>query len=64
MSVFTKVSHAELQVFLERYPLGELLGFQGIGEGIENTNYFVDTTQGRCAPARLKYATACAKVQR
>lgn len=47
MSVFTKVSHAELVAFLRRFPLGELLGFQGIGEGIENTNYFVDTTQGR-----------------
>ena len=47
MSVFTKVSHAELVHFLERYPLGELIGYQGIGEGVENTNYFVDTADGR-----------------
>jgi homoserine kinase type II len=47
MSVFTKVSHAELQDFLRRYPLGEVIGFQGIGEGVENTNYYVDTVDGR-----------------
>ena len=47
MSVFTKVNHAELTAFLAQYHCGELLGFQGIGEGIENTNYFVDTTDGR-----------------
>ncbi|MDE0854473.1 MAG: phosphotransferase, partial [Nevskia sp.] len=47
MSVFTKVSHAELQEFLKRFPLGELIGYQGIGEGVENTNYFVDTSEGR-----------------
>jgi len=47
MSVFTKVSHAELLEFLRQYDLGTLLGFQGIGEGIENTNYFVDTSRGR-----------------
>ncbi|MES0873064.1 homoserine kinase [Sinimarinibacterium thermocellulolyticum] len=47
MSVFTKVSHAELREFLKQYPVGELIGFQGIGEGVENTNYFVDTTDGR-----------------
>jgi len=47
MSVFTKVSHAELVDFLKLYPLGELIGYQGIGEGVENTNYFVDTTDGR-----------------
>ncbi len=47
MSVFTKVSHAELQAFLEQYPVGELIGYQGIGEGVENTNYFVDTEDGR-----------------
>lgn len=47
MSVFTKVSHAELRDFLKQYPCGQVLGFQGIGEGIENTNYFVDTVDGR-----------------
>jgi homoserine kinase type II len=47
MSVFTKVSHSELVAFLQRYPLGELIGYQGIGEGVENTNYFVDTDEGR-----------------
>ena len=47
MSVFTKVSHAELLAFLRQYPLGELLDYQGIGEGVENTNYYVDTVDGR-----------------
>jgi homoserine kinase type II len=47
MSVFTKVTHAELLEFLRHYPLGALLGFQGIGEGVENTNYYVDTIDGR-----------------
>ncbi|MBI2384242.1 MAG: homoserine kinase [Gammaproteobacteria bacterium] len=59
MSVFTKVSHAELREFLKRYPLDELLGFQGIGEGVENTNYFVDTADGRWVLTlfeRLNYA--------
>lgn len=47
MSVFTKVSHEELLEHLQQYPLGQLLGYQGIGEGVENTNYFVDTSDGR-----------------
>ena len=47
MSVFTKVTHRELQEFLRQYPVGELIGFQGIGEGVENTNYFVDTSDSR-----------------
>ncbi|HUS24846.1 MAG TPA: homoserine kinase [Candidatus Binatia bacterium] len=47
MSVFTKVSHSELREFLRQYSVGELLGYTGIGEGVENTNYFVDTLDGR-----------------
>lgn len=47
MSVFTKITHAELAEFLKRYPVGRALGLQGIGEGVENTNYFVDTDDGR-----------------
>lgn len=59
MSVFTKVSHTELHQFLQQYPVGELIGYQGIGEGVENTNYFVDTTDGRWVLTlfeRLNYA--------
>lgn len=59
MSVFTKVSHAELEAFLHQYDLGELIGYTGIGEGIENTNYFVDTSRGRWVLTlfeRLNYA--------
>jgi homoserine kinase type II len=47
MSVFTKVTHPELLDFLRQYPVGDVVGFQGIGEGVENTNYFVDTDDGR-----------------
>lgn len=47
MSVFTKITHAELAEFLQQYPVGRPLGLQGIGEGVENTNYFVDTDDGR-----------------
>ncbi|MDR9498212.1 MAG: homoserine kinase [Hydrogenovibrio sp.] len=47
MSVYTQVTRTDLQTFLTRYDLGELTDFQGISAGIENTNYFVDTTRGR-----------------
>jgi homoserine kinase type II len=59
MSVFTKVSHTQLRRFLKQYPVGALIGFQGIGEGVENTNYFVDTEDGRWVLTlfeRLNYA--------
>lgn len=44
MSVYTVVNEEELQSFLTDYDLGELVAFEGISAGIENTNYFVDTT--------------------
>lgn len=46
MSVYTSVSQQELTHFLQAYPVGELLHFSGISAGVENTNYFVTTTQG------------------
>ena len=47
MSVYTAVSDAELRAFLADYPVGELQSFEGISAGIENTNYFVSTSDGR-----------------
>lgn len=47
MSVYTVINEQELKAFLTDYNLGELVTFEGISAGIENTNYFVDTTEGR-----------------
>lgn len=47
MAVYTPIDTAQLQEFLEKYDLGELQKFKGISAGIENTNYFVDTSKGR-----------------
>ena len=47
MSVYTTVSEQALSEFLTEYSIGELVSLTGISDGIENTNYFVDTTEGQ-----------------
>ncbi len=46
MSVYTTISQEELIEFLGQYSVGELTAHEGIQAGIENTNYFVSTTNG------------------
>ena len=46
MAVYTEVSFDEAGAFLSALNLGQLQGIKGAAGGIENTNYFVDTSEG------------------
>src|SRR5262252_8031841 len=47
MAVFTPLTREEIGGLLAQYTLGDMLGYEGISAGIENTNYFVDAQHGR-----------------
>lgn len=47
MAVYTHVSAEALADFLARFDVGELVSAKGIAEGVENSNYLVETTRGR-----------------
>ncbi|MEP9354752.1 homoserine kinase [Xanthobacter sp. KR7-65] len=46
MAVYTDVAPAELEAFLAGYEVGTLTSFHGIAEGVENSNFLVQTTSG------------------
>ena len=46
MAVYTEVSFAQADAFVRGLGRGALRSLQGIGAGIENTNYFAGTGQG------------------
>ncbi len=66
MAVYTEVSFAEADALVQRLGLGMLTDLQGIGSGIENTNYYATTVRGqwvltlfeRISPTELPYYLA------
>jgi len=46
MAVYTEVSDEALDAFLEQYPVGQALSCKGIAEGVENSNFLVQTETG------------------
>ena len=47
MAVYTHVDEPALRSLLAFYDIGDLVSFSGIAEGVENTNYAVETTRGK-----------------
>jgi homoserine kinase type II len=47
LAVYTHVSAEEMEALLARYDAGRLTSAKGIAEGVENSNYLIDTTTAR-----------------
>jgi homoserine kinase type II len=47
MAVYTDITDAELESFLGGYDIGRPVAFKGIAEGVENSNFLLETTTGR-----------------
>ena len=47
MAVYTQVSAEAMAALLLSYDVGTLVSAKGIAEGVENSNFLIDTTGGR-----------------
>lgn len=47
MAVYTRVAAEDIAAFLERYDAGTLRAAKGIAEGVENSNYLIETSKDR-----------------
>ena len=47
MAVYTQVPAESLEAFLRRYDVGTVTSAKGIAEGVSNSNFLIETTNGR-----------------
>ncbi|MEO8811714.1 MAG: homoserine kinase [Caulobacteraceae bacterium] len=47
MAVYTDIADGELDAFLAGFDVGDAVSFKGIAEGVENSNFLLETTRGR-----------------
>ncbi|APG62991.1 homoserine kinase [Sphingorhabdus lutea] len=47
MAVFTQVSAEQVDLFLENFDAGNLISLKGIAEGVENSNFLLETDKAR-----------------
>jgi homoserine kinase type II len=46
MAVYTEVTDEDVELFVGQYDIGRVVSCKGIAEGVENTNYLLQTDQG------------------
>ena len=46
MAVYTEVSNEELDSFVAQYDIGSIRACKGIAEGVENSNFLLQTSSG------------------
>ena len=47
MAVYTELNKEEIICFLKLYKIGEFICFHEITEGIENSNFYLETSKGK-----------------
>jgi homoserine kinase type II len=47
MAVYTDITDQELETFLNDFDVGRAIAFKGIAEGVENSNFMLETSAGR-----------------
>ena len=47
MAVYTQLGPEQVEPLLARYDAGELVALKGIAEGVQNSNFFVETTKNQ-----------------
>jgi homoserine kinase type II len=47
MAVYTDITDQELETFLADFDVGRAVAFKGIAEGVENSNFMLETSAGR-----------------
>ena len=50
MAVYTDITDDELATLLVDFDLGTATSFKGIAEGVENSNFLLETETGRVNP--------------
>ena len=46
MAVYTEVEDDDLKAFIAQYDIGDVVSYKGIAEGVENSNYLLQTERG------------------
>ena len=47
MAVYTRINRKDLEDFVSKFDIGDVVSCDGIADGIENTNYLLETTTGK-----------------